>query len=146
MARSDAKRTTELKTIVFIFFPPLPHARELEGWPDDKITQACELRRSPGLAVDWLARNASRCGAFPRHRQKFQRVAAVAGTELNPPYSRASATAYPSKSRFAQAQPRGLPRLPVHEVRDGCEGHIGPLRVTMSREKSAGKGERVSTR
>ena len=82
--------------------PPLPHARESQGWPTRRIVrEGLELRRSPGLAgicrgAIWLAEQ--RPVAFPQ-----QRAAVVHGQNIRLTVARRRriCTVFPStKSRL----------------------------------------------
>jgi len=61
----------------------------------DKVCRTgCELRRSPGLAVNRLS-SESRCGPsrYAAHQSAWRTMRGSGRRRMNPPYSRASATA-----------------------------------------------------
>jgi hypothetical protein len=84
------------------------------------------------------------CAAFPRRGLNFQHFAAVTCAVSIPPYSRASATAFLSlasiRSRGNKCNPIEVARLPVHEVRDDCEGPKPTVDDDMPRFRHAAPG------
>src|SRR5207302_5144726 len=119
LLRRLGKKERQSEERSFSFYPPLPLARELKVVRCDPCeSHGCELRRSPGLAVAPAFSNQDRCGTFPRVAQRWSDWPQWPAHTLNPPYSRAAATA----SILAVPNRPGSPiRLPEHEVRGECD-------------------------